>query len=278
MTIPSPQPFVRRRRHSHRCTNRRGPSGRLRDSLQATWTGAVLSASCPCPALGLSARGRACSRCRRSTPTNPPPPLRRERGPLPDGPPAFTGPPGPPALQSDDVPGGPPGAALGGDPGRPLSGTLVFISMLVDPVPDASGEALIRGYSAHPLLQGVHTNLIHYGYALFAPVAYALVGLVRGRGAWLANLAGLLPCWASPPCPGWWWPTTTTSRRRTSPGSAWPGRRGRGGRPPRVPAPAPPGAGSPGARTPAGDGGRLARGCCRRGSPRPGGRRRPGCR
>ena len=73
-----------------------------------------------------------------------------------------------------------------------LSGTLVFVSMLVDPVPDARGEALIRGYSAHPLLQGIHTNLIHYGYALFAPVAYALVGLVRGRGAWLANLAGLL--------------------------------------------------------------------------------------
>ena len=73
-----------------------------------------------------------------------------------------------------------------------LSGTLVFISMLVDPVPDASGEALIRGYAAQPVLQGVHTNLIHYGYALFAPVAFALVGLVRGRGAWLANLAGLL--------------------------------------------------------------------------------------
>lgn len=72
-----------------------------------------------------------------------------------------------------------------------LSGALVFVSMLVDPVPDASGEALIAGYAAHPLLQGVHTTLIHYGYALFAPVAFALVGLVRGRGAWLANGAGL---------------------------------------------------------------------------------------
>ena len=72
-----------------------------------------------------------------------------------------------------------------------LSGALVFVSMLVDPVPDASGEALIAGYAAHPLLQGVHTTLIHYGYALFAPVAFSLVGLVRGRGAWLANGAGL---------------------------------------------------------------------------------------
>jgi hypothetical protein len=73
-----------------------------------------------------------------------------------------------------------------------FSGALVFVSMLVDPVPDASGAELIRGYSENPLLQGIHTNLIHYGYALFAPVAFALVGLVRGRGAWLANIAGLL--------------------------------------------------------------------------------------
>jgi hypothetical protein len=34
--------------------------------------------------------------------------------------------------------------------------------------------------------------LIHYGFALFAPVAYAMVGLVRRRGAWIANLAGVL--------------------------------------------------------------------------------------
>jgi hypothetical protein len=73
-----------------------------------------------------------------------------------------------------------------------LSGFLVFISMLVDPVPDANGKELIQGYADNPLLQGVHTNLIHYGFALFAPVAFALVGLVRGRGAWIANVAGLL--------------------------------------------------------------------------------------
>jgi hypothetical protein len=72
-----------------------------------------------------------------------------------------------------------------------LSGLLVFVSMLVDPVPDANGEALIRGYAEQPLLQGVHTTLIHYGYALLAPVALAMVGMVRGRGAWLANVAAL---------------------------------------------------------------------------------------
>jgi hypothetical protein len=64
-------------------------------------------------------------------------------------------------------------------------------SMFVDPVPSAEGRELIQGYAANKARQGLHTNLIHYGFALFAPVAYATVGLVRQRGAWIANLAGL---------------------------------------------------------------------------------------
>jgi hypothetical protein len=59
------------------------------------------------------------------------------------------------------------------------------------PVPDADGRELIQGYAANPGRQGLHTNLIHYGFALFAPVAYAMVGLARRRGAWIANVAGL---------------------------------------------------------------------------------------
>jgi hypothetical protein len=72
-----------------------------------------------------------------------------------------------------------------------LSGILVLVSMFVDPVPSAEGRELIQGYAANKGRQGLHTNLIHYGFALFAPVAYAMVGLVRQRGAWIANLAGL---------------------------------------------------------------------------------------
>jgi hypothetical protein len=73
-----------------------------------------------------------------------------------------------------------------------LSGVIVLISMLFDPAPDAEGRELIQAYAANDRAQGMHTNLIHYGFALFAPVAYATVGLVRRRGAWIANLAGLL--------------------------------------------------------------------------------------
>jgi len=73
-----------------------------------------------------------------------------------------------------------------------LSGILVLMSMFADPVPDADGRELIQGYAANEGRQGLHTNLIHYGFALFAPVAYAMVGLVRRRGVWIANVAGLL--------------------------------------------------------------------------------------
>ena len=73
-----------------------------------------------------------------------------------------------------------------------LSGLLVMISMFVDPVPEADGRELIAGYAGDLTRSGLHTNLIHYGFALIAPVVYAMVALVRGRGAWLANVAGVL--------------------------------------------------------------------------------------
>jgi hypothetical protein len=74
-----------------------------------------------------------------------------------------------------------------------LSGVIVLISIVVEPAPDAEGgREILQAYAANDQAQGLHTNLIHYGFALFAPVAYAMVGLVRRRGAWIANLAGLL--------------------------------------------------------------------------------------
>jgi hypothetical protein len=74
-----------------------------------------------------------------------------------------------------------------------LAGILAFAAMAVDPVPDGSeGYDFIVGYANDLNASGLHTNLLHYGYALWAPVAFAAVGLVRHRGAALANAAGLL--------------------------------------------------------------------------------------
>lgn len=72
-----------------------------------------------------------------------------------------------------------------------LSGLLVLVSMVIDPAPDADGSEMVAGYAANLTRSGLHTNLIHYGFALLAPVVYAMVGLVGGRGAWLANVAGV---------------------------------------------------------------------------------------
>jgi hypothetical protein len=73
-----------------------------------------------------------------------------------------------------------------------LSGVIVLISIIVEPGRDAEGTEIIQAYAANHRAFGLHTNLIHYGFALSTPVAYAMVGLVRRRGAWIANLAGLL--------------------------------------------------------------------------------------
>lgn len=73
-----------------------------------------------------------------------------------------------------------------------FSWVLVMVSMLVDPAPEADGRELIAAYASDTFASGLHTNLIHYGFALMAPVAFALVGLVRERGAWLANVAAML--------------------------------------------------------------------------------------
>lgn len=73
-----------------------------------------------------------------------------------------------------------------------LSGIIVFISMVVDPVPNADGLELIKGYSENSSAQALHTNLIHYGFAMTLPALMAMALLVRKRAAWLANVAGLL--------------------------------------------------------------------------------------
>jgi hypothetical protein len=73
-----------------------------------------------------------------------------------------------------------------------LSGVIVLISIVVEPERNAEHPEILQAYAANNRALGLHANLIHYGFALFAPVAYAMVGLVRRRGAWIANLAGVL--------------------------------------------------------------------------------------
>lgn len=73
-----------------------------------------------------------------------------------------------------------------------LSGPLILVSMLVDPARDLEGAAMVQAYADDLTASGLHTTLIYLGFALVAPLAYATIGLVRSRGAWLANVAGML--------------------------------------------------------------------------------------
>lgn len=75
-----------------------------------------------------------------------------------------------------------------------LAGVLAFASMaVVDSSPEGSeGYDFIVDFANDLNASGLHTNLLHYGFALVAPVAFAAVGLVRRRGAALANAAGIL--------------------------------------------------------------------------------------
>lgn len=73
-----------------------------------------------------------------------------------------------------------------------LSAALVAAGFLTDPAPSDVSEEVFAGYAAQPGLQALHSTLLHYGFALWIVIAFGLVWLVRGRGAWLANTAAVL--------------------------------------------------------------------------------------
>ena len=63
---------------------------------------------------------------------------------------------------------------------------------MLDPAIGESGRELAEEYAAHPGREQVSALAFHFGFALLAIPAVALIVAVRGRGAWLANLASFL--------------------------------------------------------------------------------------
>ncbi|MGA8850983.1 MAG: hypothetical protein WB508_04610 [Aeromicrobium sp.] len=70
-----------------------------------------------------------------------------------------------------------------------VAGLLITAASAVDPAVGADGRELYEKYAAETNLQQLHTNLLHWGFGFFGISALFVNGLVRGRGAWLANLA-----------------------------------------------------------------------------------------
>jgi hypothetical protein len=73
-----------------------------------------------------------------------------------------------------------------------LAAAGIVAGFFLDPAIGESGRELAREYAEHPGREQVSALAFHFAYALLAVPAVALIVAVRGRGAWLANTAGLL--------------------------------------------------------------------------------------
>ena len=73
-----------------------------------------------------------------------------------------------------------------------LAGVFLILGALFDPAAGEDGRELYEQYAAEQERVQWKSVTYHFAYLLFAPAVFSLVGLVRGRGGWLANVAGLL--------------------------------------------------------------------------------------
>jgi len=73
-----------------------------------------------------------------------------------------------------------------------LAGLFVLAAVLTDPAAGLDGDKLARLYADNPDGLAVHALTLHFGYALLIATALFAARLVRGKGAWIANVAAVL--------------------------------------------------------------------------------------
>jgi hypothetical protein len=83
-----------------------------------------------------------------------------------------------------------------------LAAVLIVAGVFLDPDIDASGTELAQEYADNPGVTQLSALSFHFAFVAWAPLVFALVGLVRGRGAWLANVAGILAVLGATTLPG----------------------------------------------------------------------------
>ena len=79
---------------------------------------------------------------------------------------------------------------------------LIVAGVFLDPDIDASGRELALEYADNPGVTQLSALSFHFAFVMWAPLVFALVGLVRGRGAWLANAAAVLAVLGATTLPG----------------------------------------------------------------------------
>ena len=73
-----------------------------------------------------------------------------------------------------------------------LAGLFAIIGAAADPAPGLDGRELWELYAQHPERLQFKSLGFHWSYAFWIAPALLIVGYIRGRGAWLANIAGVL--------------------------------------------------------------------------------------
>jgi hypothetical protein len=79
---------------------------------------------------------------------------------------------------------------------------LLVAGVFLDPDIDESGRELARAYAENPGREQFSALSFHFAFVMWAPIVFALVGIVRGRGAWLANIAAVLATLGATTLPG----------------------------------------------------------------------------
>jgi len=83
-----------------------------------------------------------------------------------------------------------------------IAAPLIVAGVFLDPDIDASGRDLAEEYAANPGRTQLSALSFHFAFIMWAPIVFALVGIVRGRGAWLANIAAILATVGATTLPG----------------------------------------------------------------------------
>lgn len=73
-----------------------------------------------------------------------------------------------------------------------LAGLLAIVGAAADPAAGEDGRVLYEAYANEPDRVQIKAFAYHFAYALWLAAALLLAGLVRRRGSWIANVAGVL--------------------------------------------------------------------------------------
>jgi hypothetical protein len=83
-----------------------------------------------------------------------------------------------------------------------LSGVLIIVGVFVDPDIGAEGRELARKYAENPERIQISAHSFRLAFALLIVPTFVLISMVRARGAWLANTAGILAVLGMTTLPG----------------------------------------------------------------------------